>query len=347
MKIKKINQSAGVIANVIDSLESNSSIDALSANMGKELYNNSITTSNSIIETLNTKVGVQYRKNYLNKNKLHVAYAWQATTSMNSETKTIYGTCTATSGVSYLVTNRFFLKAGTYTFSMSVLGQFQILKILGQADTIIAESSNPVVTFTLEQDDLIYFMFYIWCTSTSNTIEISNMQIELGENKTEIQEYLDNKIIIKNNNKQLNEIINIDNMLQQTNGRRYMHDKRWYRIAYCTQSGSPFGLIRLGTEWNNLAPMTVLLSVLTCHKEASIKLLDQLSHSSISTQHFTQVRVQLDENTDTYYLDVYYNLEDATNYLRVDIVDSSNDWKITPNTSIKEYTTVASLNILK
>lgn len=37
MKIKKINQSAGVIADVVNSLDSNSSIDALSANMGKQL----------------------------------------------------------------------------------------------------------------------------------------------------------------------------------------------------------------------------------------------------------------------------------------------------------------------
>lgn len=56
MKIKKINQSAGVIANVIDSLESNSSIDALSANKGKELQeriNEVYNTSNYILGTPN------------------------------------------------------------------------------------------------------------------------------------------------------------------------------------------------------------------------------------------------------------------------------------------------------
>lgn len=51
MKIKKISQSAGVIANVVDSLESNSSVDALSAAMGKELQNN----INSVDNTVETR----------------------------------------------------------------------------------------------------------------------------------------------------------------------------------------------------------------------------------------------------------------------------------------------------
>ena len=53
MKIKKVDQSAGVVANVVDNLNSNSAIDALSAKMGKEL-SNKIGEIESILATLTT-----------------------------------------------------------------------------------------------------------------------------------------------------------------------------------------------------------------------------------------------------------------------------------------------------
>lgn len=53
MKIKKISQSAGVVANVVNSLDSNSSIEALSANQGKIL--------NEKIEALENKIKDSYK----------------------------------------------------------------------------------------------------------------------------------------------------------------------------------------------------------------------------------------------------------------------------------------------
>lgn len=55
MKIKKIAQSAGVVATVVDNLESTSTVDALSAKQGK-ILNDKITTK-STYSTEETKVG--------------------------------------------------------------------------------------------------------------------------------------------------------------------------------------------------------------------------------------------------------------------------------------------------
>ena len=55
MKIKKISQSAGVIADVVNSLDSNSSTDALSAAAGKEL--NSVIVAKHAYSTVEKKVG--------------------------------------------------------------------------------------------------------------------------------------------------------------------------------------------------------------------------------------------------------------------------------------------------
>lgn len=51
MKIKKINQSAGVIANIVNSLDSNSTIDALSAAAGKELNEKILANTIDFAET--------------------------------------------------------------------------------------------------------------------------------------------------------------------------------------------------------------------------------------------------------------------------------------------------------
>lgn len=66
MKIKKISQSAGVIANVIDSLESSSSIDALSANKGKELQEqiNEINDKSAMTITLPVNTPVEITETY-------------------------------------------------------------------------------------------------------------------------------------------------------------------------------------------------------------------------------------------------------------------------------------------
>lgn len=150
------------------------------------------------------KVWIRKGKNLFDKSNLKVESAWQATYSID-ENKKIKAQCTATSGVSYVRINSTYLKAGTYTFSANVTGQLQQVRVRRANETAVETFNTSTGSFTIENDEQIYFEFYIWATSTTNSIEIQNIQIERGSEATEYEAYTEPTIYIKNDNDEYEE----------------------------------------------------------------------------------------------------------------------------------------------
>lgn len=133
--------------------------------------------------------------NLFDKDKLQIASAWQATYSLDTN-KNLTVNSTATSGVAFVKTNALSLKADTYTFSADITGAFQEVRVIKSDGTRIKTISTKTDSFTVAEDTQIYFEFYVWATSTSNTMTIKNIQIEEGTEATEYREYGEGSIKI-------------------------------------------------------------------------------------------------------------------------------------------------------
>lgn len=110
MKIKKIAQSAGVVATVVDNLESTCAVDALSAKQGK-LLNDKITT-NSTYSTEEVVVGT-----YMGKTKYRKTIVMSNVTETNKTydlSSLSVETCMINSSHSYFEQGNYQLPIGCY-----------------------------------------------------------------------------------------------------------------------------------------------------------------------------------------------------------------------------------------
>ena len=179
--------------------EGNTPLSSYNLNrMQEKILEDGIIVSPTEPVTDRRKVWMQKGKNFLNNNNLKVTSAWQANYSIDTNKK-ITAQCTGTSGVSYIRINSISLKAGTYTFSASISGQLQSIRVYKLDNTLVTTLNVNTGTFTLNEDAEVFFQFYIW-VSASNSIAIQNIQIEQGEEATEYEAYVNPAIYIKNNN---------------------------------------------------------------------------------------------------------------------------------------------------
>lgn len=146
------------------------------------------------------KVWIQKGKNWFNKNDLKITNAWQVTYTID-ENKDINIKVSQTGGVCFVGTNSTYLKAGTYTFSATTTGQLSEIRVYNAKDNsqILTNSSNSF-TLTLEEDAMIYFQFYVFSTSLSNSLKVSEIQIEQGTGKTSYEAYIEPALYVLNNN---------------------------------------------------------------------------------------------------------------------------------------------------
>ena len=171
------------------------------------------------------KVWMQKGKNWFNKNDLKITNAWQVTYTID-ENKDINIKVSQTGGVCFVGTNSTYLKAGTYTFSATTTGQLSEIRVYNAKDNsqILTNSSNSF-TLTLEEDAMIYFQFYVFSTSLSNSLKVSEIQIEQGTGKTSYEAYIEPKIYVLNNNGVYEELMkkeDISNELYYKSGDKFI-----------------------------------------------------------------------------------------------------------------------------
>lgn len=168
-----------------------------------------VSSTEPTIKTEKAKVWLQKGKNYFNKNDLKITNAWQVSYTID-DNKKLEMAVTATGGVAFVRTNTFKFKAGTYTFSATTQGQLNEIRTYKNSGSQITTSTSNTFTFTLTEDTSIYFEFYVYNTSLTNSLSIENIQIERGTSATEYEEYVDKKIYTKNDNGVYEEFLNAD-----------------------------------------------------------------------------------------------------------------------------------------
>lgn len=132
--------------------------------------------------------GVGKNVNLFNKDTLQITNAWQCNYTKVGNDK-INIKVTTVGGVAFIRTNTINLKAGTYTFSAKLEGNFSRIRILDSNEKEIASSDSNKSTFTLETDTVICLLFYVNNATISNYLNIENIQIEKGPEATLYREY--------------------------------------------------------------------------------------------------------------------------------------------------------------
>lgn len=123
----------------------------------------------------------------------------------------------------------------------------------------------------------------------------------------------------------------------------------WYRITFAKaeKEGAIIptaSQIKIATKWGNQAPMTCIFNVLTAHTKASITEVAKLQYYN-TNKHIDKIRIQYDENTKTFYIDIHYTLTNLLNELFTSIISSDTFWMLSDTNEVTEYTTVAELNL--
>jgi hypothetical protein len=128
-----------------------------------------------------------------------------------------------------------------------------------------------------------------------------------------------------------------------------LYTNGWYRIAKAIANSEkePTACeIKLGTRYSNQAPMTTILAIATAYKSANLA--EIITKLHINTQkHFDKARIQYDDTTTTFYLDVHYALTNKTNRLHINIIASDQYWKLVDSSDVTEYTTAAEIDLDK
>lgn len=212
MKIKKVNQSAGVIANVVNNLTSDSEIDALSAAAGKKLREDYSTIVSPTMPTTGEKIWIQRSKNFFNTFEFLKGYSSATIIEQLTNSITLQGIAGNT--VSQYVSFRTDLKADTYVISRNwelISGSttsFSGAVIIQRTDTgaqIGAIDPNTTeIILTLEEDLEVVIYMYVdhknYPLTETTTIRFFNIQIERNTTKSSYEDYQTPTIWIKNNN---------------------------------------------------------------------------------------------------------------------------------------------------
>lgn len=212
MKIKKINQSAGIVANVINSLDSNSSIDALSAAAGKSLREDYSTIVSPIQPTTGEKIWIRQSKNFFNAFELLKGYSSATIVELLINSVLISGVANST--VSQYISFRVFLPSDTYTLSRKwekisgTTTSFSGAVVIQRTDTgaqIGAINANTTeTTFTLEEDLEIAIYMYVdhkdFALTEATTVRFFDIQLEKNSVKSTYEETVIPSIYVKNDN---------------------------------------------------------------------------------------------------------------------------------------------------
>ena len=161
-----------------------------------------------------------------------------------------------------------------------------------------------------------------------------------------------NALRLKNNNYINSDSIVHDRKLLSNILRNEYHKKEkrinvngWYRIARISDNQINL-LLSINTLWFYNPPSSVYFSILTIYQNAKISQLNALTFPN-STPSITKLRVQYDNTTRYYYVDVYYTPNSA-NQISVKC-ENRNDLDsieiLEPTIPLIEYTTVDEITI--
>ena len=125
-----------------------------------------------------------------------------------------------------------------------------------------------------------------------------------------------------------------------------LYENKWYRIAEAkitNQDVATASIIKIGTNYSNQAPMTVVIGFATAYSSTEITEIVKKLHSTV--KHIDKIRIQYNSNTKTFYLDIHYNLSNLSNNCYINFLGKDSFWKFTDDNTVTEYTTVAELNL--
>lgn len=264
------------------------------------------------------KVWIQKGKNWFNKNDLKITNAWQVTYTID-ENKDINIKVSQTGGVCFVGTNNTYLKAGTYTFSATTTGQLSEIRVYNAKDNsqILTNSSNSF-TLTLEEDAMIYFQFYVFSTSLSNSLKVSEIQIEQGTGKTSYEAYIEPKIYVLNNNGVYEEFVKENeneyittNSENETN--QFIDGKRVYRkrIPTGTLPNNTFKNISTGLTNVDIIKIEGLVknssgSIFPLPFVTTSGITNNIQVNMTSNGSNIQISAGIDRSSYSGYVDIYY-----------------------------------------
>lgn len=264
------------------------------------------------------KVWIQKGKNWFNKNDLKITNAWQVTYTID-ENKDINIKVSQTGGVCFVGTNNTYLKAGTYTFSATTTGQLSEIRVYNAKDNsqILTNSSNSF-TLTLEEDAMIYFQFYVFSTSLSNSLKVSEIQIEQGTGKTSYEAYIEPKIYVLNNNGVYEEFVKENeneyittNSENETN--QFIDGKRVYRkrISTGTLPNNTFKNISTGLTNVDIIKIEGLVknssgSIFPLPFVTTSGITNNIQVNMTSNGSNIQISAGIDRSSYSGYVDIYY-----------------------------------------
>lgn len=369
MYIKKIAQTPELQATVIDNLDSDSNVNALSAKQGK-LLNEKIGTVSEVPmdgiiafegdeipegfeevqyddikvsatePTTKERVWLKQGKNLFNKNELILKNHY-----LNNE-----GVAVPSNGC-YIQDSFIAVTPNTdYTLHCAINTGLRIVSYDKNKEFIIRETDNSGA-LTITTANNCYFIKLSW---DGDTDTINTIQFEKGNTATAYEEYVPKEILIKNNIGKYDSFYKEDIITSLKNNKQdvkkvthSLYTRGWRRIAY-TAAAQSNCIMSLMTSWSNKQPMGVLVSLLTVHQKANIKLIQKLLVDTASSPvyHFTSLRIQYDATNSVFYLDLFYNQDNLTNYLTKEIIAPDSNWILLPdNEAPTEFTTVAEINL--
>lgn len=213
MKIKKISQSAGIVANVVNSLNSDSSVDALSAAAGKQLRKDYSVIVSYDEPSSGEKIWIQQGKNFLSSNyEISSSTGGITMTIEDDGSVTLDGTATQNMNVTvpFKLPQSLLGKEITLSSIISPATESRYYPGLKETTTsggsvdhmVLYAAEGGAVTKVVTQemiDGINTFHIFITSGYVLNNLNFKNM-VEQGPKQTQYEKYIQSKIYIKNDN---------------------------------------------------------------------------------------------------------------------------------------------------
>lgn len=137
----------------------------------------------------------------------------------------------------------------------------------------------------------------------------------------------------------------LEKLKENEDAKIILYANKWYRIAeaVATNHLPTASLVKIGTTYSTGTPFSAILSILTSYSKADISEMAKYFYGA--NKHIDKVRVQFDNETGIFYLDVHYNLVNKTNRLYANLIAKDEFWRLTNTTDVTEFETVAELDL--